>query len=494
MRPLGYRTGNVEGLTSYIKRLAQEYDVSPRILIELEVVPLLRDRGLNVTSYSTVGNLWELQGLHLNGNGHSAHIWTDVFEELTGRQDLRFSTLLTWRAIATTGLLRKRPAWCPMCYQSWHDQKQPLYEPLCWSIAAFTVCPEHQRPLEHTCPHPSCRRAQRLVARRHSTGHCVYCNGWLGSKESASVLSDQSYHDERWTMLAIHELILEAPNQPSPPSQATLVTALNGIASQVGGLTALGRLTGDPGDGSTQRWLTGQIAPSLPSLLRLSRALGTSPSRLLRGDILSGAMVNQLAPPRSIRSRSWRTGFAQVDAAEVRRIVDEWLAKDEMPPPIHHLAEQIGWPVHILITHCKDDWDRYIARRRAIAAIIGRTGTKSRPQAIQRLQEALTANDPTTTVASVARDVGWSSRHLKKVFPDECQQLVTRHRELANGRSCAAHQVDREEVRRVCHMLHEAGVRPSLHRADRELPSRISLAKPRNNQTWQDVLKELGYG
>ncbi len=343
------------------------------------------------------------------------------------------------------------------------------------------------------CPHPLCRKAQRFVARHHSTGHCVYCNGWLGSAESADVLSDQSYHDERWTISSIHELILEAPYQPSPCKRVTLVTALNTIARRVGGLTALGRIANYPGDGSTQRWLTGQIVPSLPSLLRLSQALGTTPARLLCGETLSGAMVNQLAPPQSAPIDSRRKGFTQADAAEVRQIVDEWVSKDEMPPPIHRLAEQIGWSVAILSIHCKDDWDRYIARRRAIVAIVGRNGTKSRPQAIQRLQEALTANDPSATVASVARDVGWSSRHLKEVFPDECQQLVTRHRELVNERSSAAHQSDREEIRRVCRMLHDANVRPSLHRVDRELPSRISLAKPRNKQTWQDMLKELEY-
>lgn len=66
-----------------------------------------------------------------NGTGLMATNLVAAMSALTGRLDLRYLTLLPWaQVISKRGLLRRHRAWCPKCYQQWHDNHTSVYEPL----------------------------------------------------------------------------------------------------------------------------------------------------------------------------------------------------------------------------------------------------------------------------------------------------------------------------------------------------------------------------
>ncbi|HEY6411479.1 MAG TPA: TniQ family protein, partial [Ktedonobacteraceae bacterium] len=140
----------VESLTSYVTRLADAHSISPRTLIKNEIAPLLRKTSLYQGGRLMSGHLntYLKQSHTLNGTTLWAADMVEVLEQLTGRHDLRFLTMLSWKhVISTQKLLRWSRAWCPMCYEQWQEMNQIVYEPLLWSLDVMSVCHIHRIPL-----------------------------------------------------------------------------------------------------------------------------------------------------------------------------------------------------------------------------------------------------------------------------------------------------------------------------------------------------------
>ncbi|MBD1863999.1 MULTISPECIES: TniQ family protein [Trichocoleus] len=192
--PLKIGTPYVEGLISYICRLAEAHCVSPGILIKKEILPSFRK------NYSiSVGGAYALQE---NGN----NVLVSYLPKLPSRKNLNEYGLLAWQyleglkpitmredlealvipleaskilpRIVDSDLTRDLRAWCPECFQAWRTINHLIYEPLLWSIAAITICPEHHKLLQSRCPH--CNKSQRPLTARMRVAHCSQCIGWLG--------------------------------------------------------------------------------------------------------------------------------------------------------------------------------------------------------------------------------------------------------------------------------------------------------------------------
>lgn len=192
MEPIAVGTPYVEGLISYICRLAEAHCVSPGVLIKKEILPSFR------RNYSlAAGGAYVLQedenGILIssipkpvyrkNPNEYGLLAWQylEGLKLLTLREDLQ--QLITFSKNLGDGSReteqgRDVRAWCPECFQTWRDTKQIIYEPLLWSIAAAVVCPYHHRPLLSRCPH--CRKKQRPLTAKTYVARCSQCFGWLG--------------------------------------------------------------------------------------------------------------------------------------------------------------------------------------------------------------------------------------------------------------------------------------------------------------------------
>src|SRR5712692_7788296 len=129
LAPLGMGTVEIERLTSYIQRLAWAYRVNPRVLVAEVILPHLSN-----TYYSDLAHLGSFsptRSMSSNGFGEVAQDWARTLEHLTMRSDLRLLTLHPWAdGLPAWGLLRQKPQWCPVCYDEWREQKQPVYQPL----------------------------------------------------------------------------------------------------------------------------------------------------------------------------------------------------------------------------------------------------------------------------------------------------------------------------------------------------------------------------
>ncbi len=109
-------------------------------------------------------------------------------EELTQRSDIRRLTMLNRRSILSPReLLRRRRAWCPLCFASWHDSGRAVYEPLLWTPEVIKLCPLHHNRLQVQCPYNDCARPQSMLAARMRCGFCSTCHRWLGASGIDSI-------------------------------------------------------------------------------------------------------------------------------------------------------------------------------------------------------------------------------------------------------------------------------------------------------------------
>jgi hypothetical protein len=99
LAPIGLGTPYVESLTGYVARLAEAHNVSTRTLVVRELLPLLGRCHLSKAVNSSLSSFWTGGVRAVNGIRTLAGDWRRVLQDLTGRRDLHFLTLLTWAEV-----------------------------------------------------------------------------------------------------------------------------------------------------------------------------------------------------------------------------------------------------------------------------------------------------------------------------------------------------------------------------------------------------------
>ena len=138
IEPIGVGTAYVESLSSYAARLTQEHFVSPAALMSR--VKLLAPT-LDTTPISSNVNSRAIMGA-----GTIASNLIKALETLTMRRDLSWTTMVKWvNVLSQRPLIRANRAWCPACYQSWHEAGK-WCTTAALTLKAVTVCPLHKFP------------------------------------------------------------------------------------------------------------------------------------------------------------------------------------------------------------------------------------------------------------------------------------------------------------------------------------------------------------
>ena len=183
--PIGTGTGYVEGLTSYICRLAEAHCVSPTNLLRYQIAPAMENRHRGSAKSMNVES-------HPSGDNRVAARYVEAIEYLTMQPNLAELTLSSWlmgkRPMGNVftslfvdriiSMVKSHREWCPLCLQKWQDGSSEIYEPLLWSLTLVSICPRHKRLLDRHCP--SCQKIQPIIAAKTRVGLCSHCHAWLG--------------------------------------------------------------------------------------------------------------------------------------------------------------------------------------------------------------------------------------------------------------------------------------------------------------------------
>ncbi|WP_447985440.1 TniQ family protein [Nitrospira sp. Nam74] len=369
--PLGVGTPEVESLASYVTRLADAHALSVRRLVMRQIVPGFP------TDSQLMQPLARRIGARINGFSPEAERWCRALEQLTGRTDLRFCTLLPWQDLFDSRhLMRDDRAWCPACLEQWNQSKQTFYEPLLWSCEAVTVCMVHRIPLQSQCP--SCNKKLPIISSNAQIGFCNSCGAWLGQ----DIEQNEEKVLERDVLFAraMGNFLQAAPSIMQPLTTKCLKSAIDKCQDH-SDIPNFQHFSSELGMtlNELRSWMLGCKKPRCASLLRLSVNLQTSPLTLLQDPAAVGAALRSrilTGGPPIVEPSPFRRLMINKDklTAQLDTILKEW---DLCPLSLSQVAGRLrkstttlraNCPVHCAeIVKRYDDWKRRQgANRRAL--------------------------------------------------------------------------------------------------------------------------------
>jgi transcriptional regulator with XRE-family HTH domain len=431
LSPIGVGTPMAESLTGYIARLAEAHCVSAGLLYWKEI-KALAGKG-NIFSFRVAGD-GGYSTHTINGHGSPAADFVRTLEVLTGRQDLRYLTLLTWaQVLPGHSLLRRWRAWCERCFQAWLQAKQPIYEPLLWTVRAVNICPYHRCKLRDACPHCSSRIGPLDWYSR--PGYCSQCKAALVCADQASStleLAGDELMWATWVASALGDLISSSPRITSPPTKEHLAQTIGKCVQRTssGNASAFARLM-QVGRGDVSRWQRGKARPQMALLLNMAFRVEAPLVDFVFG---SPACV------------SWQ-GFLRSAPVEPDR----------------------GRP-RITI----QPWRRM-----------------NRPEVFRTLQSALNETPP-PSVVQVMKRIGHSEVTVRRHFPELCREIAKNYAGYRVKRAIERKAEAAEEVKRVAHALHSQGVRLTRCHLRPLLTSSNYLNLEEGRAALREVRQELG--
>jgi hypothetical protein len=361
LEPMGMGTPLVEGLASYVMRLAAAHQVTRTTLITQEIVPHLP------TPLPVGGRRghWHTYRAALSGFSEETARWVAVLTTLTGRPELVQLTLLPWRAVLPPATQRRRAhAWCPACYAAWYETQVPLYTPLLWQIAEVRRCPQHGAPLTEQCP--GCGKRQPTLSWRKRTGYCAHCRAELWRGNEPAERNDNGEW-EVWVAAQVGALV-SAPPPASPPTRRHVMDVMQAVRPKEAAQDADWLVNQvDCRTATLAQWRMGRTVPSLYQWLRLAALVGRS----LR-EVLSEPQPATPAPGTAPvlpapRPPAHRTR----EKAEIQAYLAALLEHPPTPPPsLRAVARQLG--EHYAVVQrwfpelCRAISQRYLEYRRTL--------------------------------------------------------------------------------------------------------------------------------
>jgi hypothetical protein len=173
----GAGTAEVEGLSSYLSRLALTHNVPIGVLL----------RNCYEWFYRKTGNDRPLPNLARNPGCLAQYVrpndltrsLLETLSTASSQENLRSGTFLCFDGALSRCMktFHRSMRWCPVCLAEFEQTGTEPYFKLYWSLTAFTHCSLHGVPLEHLCPH--CHARQDGFGVRTSCARCARCKGTL---------------------------------------------------------------------------------------------------------------------------------------------------------------------------------------------------------------------------------------------------------------------------------------------------------------------------
>ncbi len=171
---LGAGTSEVEGLSSYLTRMAQAHGCS-----EGQLATHLRAWWDGTQSQGPSDRFPRIAGtirtVPLCGMGSDVEKLVVALGRATGVATLRSATMMPLAAaLASTsiGTLRNCRAWCPTCYEEDILAGRLLYDRLLWAVAPISRCRVHKVELLDHCPSCTFPQCSRSGSRLDSCNVC----------------------------------------------------------------------------------------------------------------------------------------------------------------------------------------------------------------------------------------------------------------------------------------------------------------------------------
>jgi len=189
----GAGTSDVEGLSSYLCRLAISHNVPVGVLLRNCYEWHFRQSAIDQPLPYLTRNPGDL-AQYVRPNELTKSL-LDVLTAASGQPNLRSGTFMCFEGSLQRCMktFHRSLRWCPFCLSEFERAGIEPYLKLSWSLAAFSRCPLHGAELEHQCP--QCRSRQDGFGARRSLARCVMCDSPLSKATEASTPAESWRHE-----------------------------------------------------------------------------------------------------------------------------------------------------------------------------------------------------------------------------------------------------------------------------------------------------------
>jgi AraC-like DNA-binding protein len=469
LEPLGIGTGLTESLSSYIIRLAEVHSVTVGDFVGRLLSEIPNPNGAIVTPAAPASRAgshgFRACSYAINGTTERTARWVYALEAVTGRPDLRYLTLLSFRSALPRQVFRHYRAWCPACLEHWRAVGQTLYEPLAWASDLSSCCPLHKHPLCSTCHHCGCRLSPLGVISR--IGYCQHCGGWLGQSvgDPEPAQDHAASRQKLWASEQISELLTTLPRVNPQTSRRYFRESLTVYLEKVvgGNIAALAEYVHCPRS-ILQNWLDGKAMPRLESQLRIAWALNVSISSFFIREV--PIAVDIAAAKHAITVAGRRNVSPSRTSDQIRKVLRVAL-KDNAPTSLSDVARTLGYTTterlyradrklcHRIAGRYRQSGGSHWWRRPGAARICDVSRLK------EILQESLRSHEP-ASVHHIAARLGYpNDGYIQQKFPELCAAISRR---IAGRR-----QVRLDEIRQTLEKALQEHPAPTLAELTRRL-------------------------
>lgn len=330
LEPLSVRTWRRESLWSYICRLSECHRLAVRDLITRVIWVDASWRGPRNRAVSDAAKYVDL-------GGEATKLWVHALESLTGRRDLTQLTFLpAAHAIRFEGSLHKTGSVCIECLREMASSN--VYQPLCWSLSAYTICTTHYVCMTRQCAVCGTENIARAILNKR-VGCCGNCGSWLGGPRfHSSVLDDGSRYQ-----LAASEMAQSLVGVLSD-------TALNSLGSGAimeyaarhyfDSHADLGRATSL--QKSTLSTLSSRkTRPSIDTVVAVSIAAGVSLGAMVRGAARNKRARRRGRLPLLVTKTASNKRRPALDVSQTERKLKRYLEKKRNAPTLEQIAREL---------------------------------------------------------------------------------------------------------------------------------------------------------
>lgn len=307
LEPLGIGTLQVEGLRSYVQRLAAAHSTPPRALLGTLLARFPFGSDMQASPAEV------MRALVSYGSGRLIAEVTKRLELATG-QSLEACTLERFGGLlAPQGFSRLQdPKYCPSCVQ----EDPRCHGHLAWDVGCVNVCPLHNVCLL-SAKHCGAPNEEHLVLQQRPFLPSV-CNQ-CGSVGFRCVVHDATpaTAEQSWTAAAVAGAVAMSTEARGRCNAASVIAGLQMLVDTAyGGSSVRASLTAGLSRPSVGQWLLGRGKPSLTGLLRLCQGANCELSAVLQGDFQ--AVEVDRVPLDAPTTRQYRASHVTTDELRSR--------------------------------------------------------------------------------------------------------------------------------------------------------------------------------
>ncbi|MGC2238003.1 MAG: TniQ family protein [Pyrinomonadaceae bacterium] len=417
LQPVGIGTADVESFSGYISRLAQEHYLSPVVLLKNSVRDLSElPKSLLQNSFSAVF------AKSLNGFGDNTSKMVDILQKATFRDDIRYTTLLSWKDIVSNQrLLKNHLAWCPSCHEEHKNGRRIIYEKLIWSIEKVKACHIHELPLAETCPH--CHKKIKVLSGKSRPGYCSKCLGWLGSNlvnfdDLSRFRNEEEKKLEIWKAIKIGEA-LTSFSYFADSGQNEFIENLTGLVQSISGgiINDFAHRTG-MWHISIRRLLKGEVSPTVGMILKICFPLEIP-------------IIELFVPKDEIKETSAVFYLDKPKTKDEMKVRLSELLSEHPPPSANEVSRRTGWRIarwqRNLPAEYKEIVERYASHAREKLPQL-------KDEEIEKILSEAAKENPPPSLQSVFRRIGCRSTGFRyyRRFPELCREIAERYKRESN--------------------------------------------------------------